>query len=187
MKRLVSYIMRGLNYLMYLLSYHYRNLPDLYEALLSLKLSIANIKVWKPHDGFTFVKLKRVILVCPFLPKLHISHWLPVLSGSNPETDRVSTQGVPGSPTPKKKTTKRKDPPRPPPPPQKKKKKKWWKKGNQRKKEKKKIKKEGAIFANPPSEGAFLSRRYDLSRDMWFPTIWHFDKCRLRRACAASF
>ena len=21
---------------------------------------------------------------------------------------------------------------------------------------------------------------------MWFPTMWHFDKCRLRRACAAS-
>ena len=26
-----------------------------------------------------------------------------------------------------------------------------------------------------------------LSWDMWFPTIWHFDKCRLRRACAAPF
>ena len=26
-----------------------------------------------------------------------------------------------------------------------------------------------------------------LSRDMWFPTMWHFDKCRLRWACAASF
>ena len=25
-----------------------------------------------------------------------------------------------------------------------------------------------------------------LSRDMWFQTKWHFDKCRLRRACAAS-
>ena len=23
--------------------------------------------------------------------------------------------------------------------------------------------------------------------DMWLPTMWHFDKCRLRRACAASF
>ena len=22
---------------------------------------------------------------------------------------------------------------------------------------------------------------------MWFPTMWHFDMCRLRRACAASF
>ena len=26
-----------------------------------------------------------------------------------------------------------------------------------------------------------------LSRDMWFPTMWHFDKCRLRRVCAAFF
>ena len=25
-----------------------------------------------------------------------------------------------------------------------------------------------------------------MSRDMWFPTMWHFDKCRLRHACAAS-
>ena len=25
-----------------------------------------------------------------------------------------------------------------------------------------------------------------MSRDMWFPTMWHFDKCWLRRACAAS-
>ena len=26
-----------------------------------------------------------------------------------------------------------------------------------------------------------------MSRHMWFPTMWHFEKCRLRRACAASF
>ena len=26
-----------------------------------------------------------------------------------------------------------------------------------------------------------------LSRDMWFPTMRHFDKCRLRRACAVPF
>ena len=25
-----------------------------------------------------------------------------------------------------------------------------------------------------------------MSRDMWFSTMWHFDKCRLRRACVAS-
>ena len=25
------------------------------------------------------------------------------------------------------------------------------------------------------------------SHDMWFPTMWHFNKCKLRRACAASF
>ena len=28
---------------------------------------------------------------------------------------------------------------------------------------------------------------YDLSHDMRFPTMWHFDKCRLRQACAAPF
>ena len=28
---------------------------------------------------------------------------------------------------------------------------------------------------------------HNISPDMWFPTIWHFDKCRLRRACEASF
>ena len=27
----------------------------------------------------------------------------------------------------------------------------------------------------------------EMNRDMWFPTVWHFDKCRLRRACVASF
>ena len=26
-----------------------------------------------------------------------------------------------------------------------------------------------------------------MSHDGWFPTMWHFDKWRLRRACAASF
>ena len=158
MKRLVSYITKALKYLMHLLSYHYRNLPVLYEALLSLKLSIVNIKVYKPHDGFTFVKLKRVILVCAFLPKLLIPHWLPVLSGSNPETARVSTQGVPGPPTTKKKNNKKKRPAQTPPSPNKKKgekKEKWWKKEPEKKK-KKKIKKEGAIFANPPSEDSLV-------------------------------
>ena len=29
--------------------------------------------------------------------------------------------------------------------------------------------------------------RLHLSRDMWFPTMWHFDNWRLRRACAAPF
>ena len=28
---------------------------------------------------------------------------------------------------------------------------------------------------------------YNMSRDMWFPTMLHFDKCKLRRACGASF
>ena len=27
---------------------------------------------------------------------------------------------------------------------------------------------------------------HDMSRDMRFPTMWQFDKCRLRRACATS-
>ena len=27
----------------------------------------------------------------------------------------------------------------------------------------------------------------DMSRDMRFPAMWHFDKCRFRRACAPSF
>ena len=26
-----------------------------------------------------------------------------------------------------------------------------------------------------------------MSRDTKFPTMWYFDKCRLRQACAASF
>ena len=87
------------------------------------------------------------MMVRPFPPKLLISHWLPVLSGSNPEMAHVSTKGVPGPPTPKKKTTKRKDPPSHYPliPPKKNKKIK-------KDKREKKRKKEGAIFANPPSE-----------------------------------
>ena len=27
----------------------------------------------------------------------------------------------------------------------------------------------------------------NMSRDMCFPTMWHFDKCSFRRSCAASF
>ena len=26
----------------------------------------------------------------------------------------------------------------------------------------------------------------EMNRDMRFPTMWHFDKCKLRRACASS-
>ena len=74
--------------------------------------------------------------VCLFPQKLLISHWLPVLSGSNPEMAHVSTQGVPGPRTPKKKTTKRKDPPSHHPLPPKKKRKK--KKGQERKRKEKK-------------------------------------------------
>ena len=29
--------------------------------------------------------------------------------------------------------------------------------------------------------------RPELSREMWLQTMWYFDKCRFRRACAASF
>ena len=29
--------------------------------------------------------------------------------------------------------------------------------------------------------------KYDMSRDMWFQTMWHFDMCSHRRACTASF
>ena len=32
-----------------------------------------------------------------------------------------------------------------------------------------------------------LSCWTQMCRDMWFPTMRYFDKCRLRRACAASF
>ena len=35
-------------------------------------------------------------------------------------------------------------------------------------------------------EPPLLPHNEKLSCDMWFPTMWHFDKCRLRRACAAS-
>ena len=31
-----------------------------------------------------------------------------------------------------------------------------------------------------------IHTQYYLSRDMWFPTMWYFHMCRLRRACAAS-
>ena len=33
----------------------------------------------------------------------------------------------------------------------------------------------------------FCNRLAYLSHDMWFPAMWHFDKRRLRRACAAFF
>ena len=46
MKRLVSYITWALNYLMDLLSYHYRMLPVLYEALLSVIVTAAPLARW---------------------------------------------------------------------------------------------------------------------------------------------
>ena len=33
---------------------------------------------------------------------------------------------------------------------------------------------------------SFDNDEKQMSRDMWFPTMWQFDKYRLRRACAAS-
>ena len=36
--------------------------------------------------------------------------------------------------------------------------------------------------------GLYLgTERHNLSHDTLFPTLCHFDKCRLRRACTASF
>ena len=35
--------------------------------------------------------------------------------------------------------------------------------------------------------GCQHTRFWYLSLNMWFPTMWHFDNCRLRWACAASF
>ena len=98
-------------------------------------------------------------MVCPFPQKLLISHWLPVLSGSNPEVAPCIHSGRTGTPNhTRKKKTKRKDPPRPPPPPtqKKKKKKKKKKRPEKKKRKKKKKKKEGTIFANPPSEDSLV-------------------------------
>ena len=35
--------------------------------------------------------------------------------------------------------------------------------------------------------GSHHSCMWNMSRDMWFPTMWYFDMCKLRRACEASF
>ena len=105
----------------------------------------------KPHGVFIFAIEKSNDGLYP-PPKLLISHKLPVLSGSNHEVAHVTTQGVPlPTPTPQKnnnKKQKKQQQKRPAPYPKKKKKKeKKTKKGPGEKKEKK----EGAIFANPPS------------------------------------
>ena len=85
--------------------------------------------------------------VCPFPQKLLISHWLPVLSGSNPEMAHPGIHpGSTGTPNPQEKNNKKKRPSQPPPPPPPPKK---------RKKDKRE-KKEGAIFANPPSEDSLV-------------------------------
>ena len=66
------------------------------------------------------------------------------------------------------------------------------------KKKKKKKKTPNIIWVWTPSDKTHLQCDQDketnrhppymvnVSRDMWFPTMWHFDKCRLGRACAAS-
>ena len=99
-------------------------------------------------------------MVCPFPQKLLISHWLPVLSGSNPEVAPCIHPGRTGTPNhTRKKQQKEKtlpDLPLPTPPPPKKKKKKKKKKRPEKKKGKKKEKKEGTIFANPPSEDSLV-------------------------------
>ena len=41
------------------------------------------------------------------------------------------------------------------------------------------------LFAQANSEGS--DELAQMSRDMRFPTMWHFDMCRLRRASAATF
>ena len=80
------------------------------------------------------------------LPKLLISHGLPVLSGSNPQVVRKPPREYHYPPPQKKKKKKKKrSKEQTSPAPHK-------KRRTQRKNEKKKRKKEGAIFANPPSE-----------------------------------
>ena len=49
-----------------------------------------------------------------------------------------------------------------------------------------------AVVIKMPSSDIFKNElitylNKHLSRDMWFPTMLYFDKCRLRRACTASF
>ena len=113
--------------------------------------------------------------VCPFPQKLLISHWLPVLSGSNPEMAHVSTQGVPGPPTPKKKNNqKEKNLPATTPPPKKKKKKRKKKKGQERKKKKKR----GSYLCESSLGGlacwrAFIGKRL-VRRGLQQQYLWNF-------------
>ena len=96
-------------------------------------------------------------MVCPFPQKLLISHWLPVLSGSNPEVAPYIHPGRTGTPNhTRKKQQKEKTLPDLPPTPQKKKKKKKRKRKRKKDQRKKKEKKEGTIFANPPSEDSLV-------------------------------
>ena len=97
-------------------------------------------------------------------PKLLISHGLPVLSGSNPEVVRNhpgSTTSPTTPPPPKKKRQFRTSP-------QHKKKTKTKNTRTQRKNGEKKRKKEGAIFANPPSEDPLVDEPlWEKARKAW--------------------
>ena len=109
------------------------------------------------------------------LPKLLISHGLPVLSGSNPQgkPSTKTTQGVPlPPPPPKKKSTKQTSPA--PPPPQKTKKKNKKKTKNktktrtQRKNEKKKKKKRELSLRILPRRNRLLTSLYgEKARKAW--------------------
>ena len=63
-------------------------------------------------------------MVCPFPQKLLISHWLPVLSGSNPEVAPCIHPGRTGTPNPPRKKQQKEKTLRDPPPKKKKKEKK---------------------------------------------------------------
>ena len=111
------------------------------------------------------------------LPKLLISHGLPVLSGSNPQgkPSTKTTQGVPLPPPKKKKSTKQTSPAPPPPPPTKNKKKKTKKKTKnktktrtQRKNEKKKKKKRELSLRILPRRNRLLTSLYgEKARKAW--------------------
>ena len=95
-------------------------------------------------------------------PKLLISHGLPVLSGRNPQVVRnhPGSTTTPTTPPQKKKGNLE------PPPTQKKQKQKT--QGPREKIGKKKRKKEGAIFANPPSEDPLVDEPlWEKARKAW--------------------
>ena len=108
------------------------------------------------------------------LPKLLISHGLPVLSGSNPQgkPSTKTTQGVPLPPPPKKKSTKQTSPA---PPPTKNKKKKTKKKqktkqkqGPREKMKKKKKKKRELSLRILPRRNRLLTSLYgEKARKAW--------------------
>ena len=102
-------------------------------------------------------------MVCPFPQKLLISHWLPVLSGSNPKVAPCIHPGRTGTPNhTRKKQQKEKTLPDLPPHPKKKKKKK--KKEKEKKTREKKRKKRGNYLCESSLGGlacwrAFIGKR----------------------------